>query len=236
MKYLRFFTMLLLCSVAAISHSAAITNGDFASCDYTGWNKLIDFDPDTGTSSDFEITSGDCAAKMNVDSQDTLAYLGNELSQTLDLSNSSSSPLQLSFDITVDSEFNSNDTFFVADYFVIALYDSVTELFYDETGGLGSLFEGDIDGAASYSKSFFLDASSFDSGDWSLVFQLNLGADDNEVTDFGASSMTIDNVTLNAVNTPSMLLLVLASMTLVFRRSLTFKSFTKFSLKNTTQL
>jgi len=229
MKYLRFFTMLLFCSFAAVSHGAAITNGDFATCDYTGWNTLIDFDPDTGTSSDFEITSGNCAAKMNVDSIDTFAIFGNELSQQLDLSNPSSSPLKLSFDITVDSEFNSNDTFFVADYFVIALFNT-------ETSDFRNLFEGSIDGAASYSRSYFLDSSLFNSSDWSLVFQLNLDFDSSGDTDFGASSMTIDNVTLNAVNAPSMLLLVLASMILVFRRSLTFKSFTQFSLKNTTQL
>ena len=189
----------LACCMTSQVMATAIINGDFATCDYTGWQ--TDTDGGLSASNDFTIvgSSPTCAASINVDYQDTEAFFANTLYQQLDFTAASNSTFMLTMDFMVDSELSSLDPDFIADYFIVALFHEL-DGFFDHTYNPGFLVaDTDINGSDSYSLSFNLANDFVNKTGWSLDFQLNLGADSFDDTDFGGSSLIINNVSLTEV-------------------------------------
>ena len=99
----------------------------------------------------------------------------------------------------VESELSSLDQEFIADYFIVGLFDGIGS-YYDHTGAMGYLVaDTDINGSDSFSLSFNLDNWFVNQTGWSLDFQVNLGADLDGFTDLGGSSLIISNVSLTEV-------------------------------------
>lgn len=201
MIFRKLMCLTLACFITSQAMASAIINGDFATCDYSGWQKDTDGFGDVSASDDFTMvgSSPNCAASINVDYQNTEAFLANTLYQQLDFSAANDSTFLLTMEFDVNSVFSDVDAGFIADYFVIGLFDGLGS-YYDETGALGFLVaDTDINGSDSYSLSFNLDNWFVNQTGWSLDFQLNLGADFDGNTDFGGSSLIINNVSLTEV-------------------------------------
>lgn len=203
--------LLTFCFIFASSIQANIINGDFATCDFTGWQKDTDGAGDTSTGGDFGIVNnaGDCSAAINVDRFDPAgdvfgtpidqAFFANTLFQELDFSAAASSTFLLEMDFSVDSELNSSDPFYIADYFSVGLHDGAGN-FFDETGGLGFLFDAtDIDGFESHVLSFEIDNSFVNQTGWLLEFQLGIGVDSFNLPDAFGSSLLLNSVSLTEV-------------------------------------
>jgi hypothetical protein len=208
MKLTTGLALLTLCMASSNTFGAAIVNGDFSSCDYSGWEKDSDAEGDVSTLNDFSMVNnaGNCSASLNVDHFNPAgdstgelldyAFFGNTLSQQLDFSGAAGSTFSLEIDFAVNSEITGNDFGFIADYFVIGLNDSDGN-YYDQTGGLGFLYAPtDIDGAFSQVLSFELDSSIVSQSDLSVYFQLNIGADDFGFSDAFGSTFLLNSVSL----------------------------------------
>lgn len=210
-------TLLLFGLVVGQSFAATIQNGDFQTCDYSGWSQFSDLDPVEPNDFTIANNAGDCSAVIAADASDAFT---NILFQDLDLSAQTDSALMLSFDFSVDSELTNQD-FGFADYFSIYLFDGFDLV--DNTGGLGAIFDNiDINGPASYVQSFMLDSSFNNALGWSLEFQVVSNFD------FAPAFLTINSVSLvevpaNAtpVSTPSIfaLLVLFIAFTASVRRS-----------------
>lgn len=171
-----------------------VTNGDFSECSFAGWEKDTDGVGELASGTDFQITGTEnCAAQVTVDSADTQAFFANTLYQNVDLM--ADTQYSLSFDLTVDSQLTDQDTGFVADYFIVGLGDG-SGAYYNENGILGSLLEADINGAQTYNFEVMLDDMLASWDMLTIEFQLLLGADASDQTDFGASFLQIDNVAI----------------------------------------
>jgi hypothetical protein len=211
MKLTTGIALLTICLASSNTFGAAIVNGDFASCDYSGWQKDTDGFGDVSAGNDFSIVNnaGDCSAAINVDRVNPAgdvtgtpideALFANTLFQGLDFTAAADSTFSLEIDFSVDSEKTSGSVAFIADYFLIGLNDGSGN-YYDQTGGLGFLFAPtDINGAFSQVLSFELDNSFVNQSGWFLDFQLNIGVDDNGFSDAFGSSFLINSVSLNEV-------------------------------------
>ena len=113
-------SFLMLCLPAA--NAVILENGDFSTCDFSGWERDTDGAGNYSLGNDFSIngTAPSCEAVINVDYTDTEAFFGNTLFQFLDFSSAGGGPLTLSMDIEVNSELTDTDNNFVADYFIIS--------------------------------------------------------------------------------------------------------------------
>jgi hypothetical protein len=211
MKLITGLTLLTLCLASSNTFGAAIVNGDFSSCDYSGWQKDTDGFGDVSLGNDFGMVNnaGDCSASVNVDHFDPAgdftgtpideAFFANTLYQELDFTAAADSTLSLEIDFSVDSEITSNDLAFISDYFLIGLNDGLGN-YYDQTGGLGFLYAPtDIDGAFSQVLSFELDNSFVNQGGWFLDFQLNIGVDIDGFSDAFGSTFLLNSVSLTEV-------------------------------------
>jgi hypothetical protein len=211
MKIIRFITLLTCGFLAIQTNASMITNGDFATGDFNGWSKDTDGFGDISTGNDFSITGtvGDYFAVIEVDAFNPPGdffgaplddvWFANTLYQELDLSGASDSTFLLSIDFSVDSEIDSSDLAFFADYFVIGLNDG-SGSYFNETGAAGFLFDPtNIDGALSYSLDFTLDNSFANQTGWFLDFQLAVGFDDFGFSDAFASTFILDSVSLTEV-------------------------------------
>jgi hypothetical protein len=193
MKKIIYLILFSTCLIGSSSFAAAIVNGDFSSCDYTGWQQEADFDAPIPGSNDFSIvgSSPNCAAQMNVDLGGPFdAFFYTALSQELDLSGAADSSFLLSLDFSVDSMMSSTDPDFIADYFYAGVSD-----------GLGNFMPGlfstaDVDGLVNYNLSFLLDSTFANLNNVFVEFDLYLGADIFGDTDFSGSSLTVDKVSL----------------------------------------
>jgi hypothetical protein len=220
MKIINVIALLACSFFATNSHANAIVNGDFATCDFTGWQQDTDFGAGS-FGNDFEIVGAptDCAAQLNVDYADTSAFFYNSIFQDLDLSVAAGSGLTLSFDWTFDGEEANYFPEDGRDYWQAAIGDGTGDLFGAD-GQLGFLYEGFDYDAQSFSAD--LNSSFFNQAGWSLEFQLLAGLDVN----FLGSFLQIDNVQLNSFQLPStsvpepatLLLLPLGMMGLYLRR------------------
>ncbi|GAA0370723.1 hypothetical protein GCM10009092_38790 [Bowmanella denitrificans] len=211
--------MLLGILASPQSLAALINNGDFASCDLSGWQ--TDTDGASGGANDFSIegSAPNCSAGIHVDAANTDVFFANTLYQALDFTGMGL--LKLSLDFSVDSELTSQDNGFVADYFAIGLGDGSGALF-DQFGLPGSLsLPTDINGAADFSLSWLIDASLLSQPNWTLEFQVLVGADSNGFTDLGRSSLLVHQVSLEALSNqvpePVSLILMLAGLLLLGR-------------------
>lgn len=208
MKLITGLSLLTLCLASTNTFGGAIVNGDFSSCNYSGWQKDTDGFGELSAGNDFGMVNnaGNCSATLNVDHFDPVgdatgvpldqAWFANTLFQELDLSGAADSTFSLQIDFAVDSESNSNEIGFIADYFLIGLNDGAGN-YYDQTGGLGFLYAPtDVDGAFSQVLSFELDNSFVNQGGWFLDFQLNVGVDDFGLTDAFGSTLFLNSVSL----------------------------------------
>lgn len=208
MKLTTGLTLLTLCIASSNTFGGAIVNGDFSSCDYSGWQKDTDGFGDVSVGNDFSIVNnaGDCSASINVDHFDPAgdftgspideAWFANTLFQELDFTGAADSTFSLEIDFAVNSEIDSNDFAFIADYFLVGLNDGNGN-YFDETGGLGFLnAPTDIDGAFSQVLSFELDNFFVNQGGWFLDFQLNIGVDDFGFSDAFGSTFLLNSVSL----------------------------------------
>ncbi|MBU3002479.1 PEP-CTERM sorting domain-containing protein [Paraglaciecola arctica] len=208
MKLITGLSLLTLCLASTNTFGGAIVNGDFSSCNYSGWQKDTDGFGELPAGNDFGMVNnaGNCSATLNVDHFDPAgdatgapldqAWFANTLFQELDLSGAADSTFSLQIDFAVDSESNSNEIGFIADYFLIGLNDGAGN-YYDQTGGLGFLYAPtDVDGAFSQVLSFELDNSFVNQGGWFLDFQLNVGVDDFSLTDAFGSTLFLNSVSL----------------------------------------
>ena len=188
--------LLLACASVSL-HAAMITNGDFAnSCNLNGWQ--TDTDGAAGGVNDFTIdgSAPNCRASINVDYDGIteVYYSGNTLYQSLDLSGNADSTFLLSMDFSVSSQITSNDQGFIADYFIVALFDGTD--YYNQNGDLGFLVSPtEINGDQQYNLSFELSSDFANQTNWSLDFQVLLGLEDFD-TDFFGSTLSISNVSL----------------------------------------
>lgn len=207
MKLTTGLTLLTLCLASSNTFGAAIVNGDFASCDYSGWEKDTDGFGDVSVGNDFSMVNNgtDCSASINVDHFDPAgdftgtaideAFFANTLFQGLDFTAAADSTFSLEIDFSVDSELGSS----IADYFLIGLNDGSGD-YYDQTGGLGFLYDPtDINGLFSQVLSFELDNSFVNQGGWFLDFQLNIGLDNFGFSDAFGSTFLLNSVSLTEV-------------------------------------
>ncbi|WP_018984152.1 hypothetical protein [Salinimonas chungwhensis] len=172
---------------------ASIVNGDFATCDFSGWQQDTDGLGAPGNTADFTIANdaGNCSANIMVDDMTTsTAFYANTLFTGLDLS-ASENDLTLSFDWT----FSGTDGDAQAgDYFSVYLSDGSGAPF-NAQGMPGYL----IDPVSSYGSDSFtavLDSSLYTMSNWTLEFQL---FDAFSPTDEPLMSvLNIDNVQLTA--------------------------------------
>lgn len=208
MKLITGLSLLTLCLASTNTFGGAIVNGDFSSCDYSGWQKDTDGFGELPSGNDFDMvnSAGNCSASINVEHFNPAgdftgtpldeAFFGNTLFQELDFTGATDSTFSLEIDFAVDSEIESTDLGFIADYFLIGLNDGAGN-YYDQTGGLGFLYAPtDIDGAFSQVLTFELDNSFVNQGGWFLDFQLNIGADDLGFSDAFGSTFALNSVSL----------------------------------------
>ncbi|WJG09198.1 hypothetical protein [Aliiglaciecola sp. LCG003] len=228
-------TIAVLALSSTHAFAAMISNGDFSSCDYSGWQKDTDGFGDISLGNDFAIdnNAGNCRAAINVDHFDPAgdlagapvdeAFFANTLFQQLDFSGSGTKGFTLEFSYAVSSELSSQDPLFIADYFLVGLNDGSGN-YFNQNGDLGFLIEPtEIDGQFAQTISFELDSSFANQTNWYLDFQLNIGTDINGLPDAFGSSLFIDDISLSEiggdvdVNEPAVMFLLAAGL-LGFRK------------------
>jgi len=198
-NYLVALLTLGLLATSAVQ-AASITNGDFQTCDFTGWQKDTDGFGDPGATADFAIAndSGNCSAQIRVDDfSTTTAFAANTLFTELDLSAKPDDQLRLSFDWNF---FGTDGDPLFGDFFQVGLGDGSGQLF-DAGGQPGTLLESPTTGTSSYGSGYFsayLDDSFFNQSGWFLEFSLNEGFASNSQP--LASTLDIDNVALTQVS------------------------------------
>jgi hypothetical protein len=204
---------ILVFTLAAFNTQAnLVNNGDFQTCDYSGWGKDTDGYGDVSAGNDFEIATsgGNCRAQINVDHFEPAgdpfgipvseAFFANTLFQELDFTGSAGSSFELTIGFEVGSDAGSQDPSFIADYFLFGLNDGLGN-YYDEAGNLGFLVgPTDIDGSFRDELTFQIDSEFLNQSGWFLDFQLNIGWDDQTgLSDAFGSSLFINNVDLTEV-------------------------------------
>jgi hypothetical protein len=191
-KELLSVVFVLLFSVNA--YSDIISNGDFQSCDFQGWQKDTDGFGDPGGTGDFGINnnSGDCSAVVSVDIlEGATAFNANTLFTALDLT-VASGDFQLSFDWDFSGL---DDGSLSADNFFVSLSNGTGTLF-NANGEHGHL----IEPTSSYDSGSFsviLDPSFYNQSNWTLDFTVQGGFNATSVS----SKLNIDNVFLTSVTT-----------------------------------
>lgn len=214
MKKKNIYLMLFSIAISLNATAGVIQNGDFSTCDYTGWQKDTDGAGDISLGNDFEIDGNPnpCRAALNVDYFDPVgdpfgspiseAWFANTLFQELDLTGNADSTWSLTIEYEVGSEGSSQDPLFVPDYFLFGLNDGFGN-YYDETGSLGFLLSPtDIDGPYTDFLTFELDRSFTNAAGWFLDFQLNVGVDGTGWPDGYGSTLYVNDVTLTEIQAP----------------------------------
>lgn len=211
MKKITTLVALTLGLTCAHGQAAMLTNGDFSTCDFTGWEKDTDGFGDVSMANDFAIVTdgADCHGAINVDYYEpagdpfgmplTEAFFANTLFQALDFTAAMDSTFRLNIDFYVDSELTSTDPLFAADYFLIGLNDGSGSYF--DASGIPGFIVGptDIDGFSSQSLSVELDNTFANQDGWFLDFQLNIGVDDFGFNDAFGSQFVLQSVSLEEV-------------------------------------
>ncbi|MCW8092182.1 hypothetical protein [Alteromonas sp. ASW11-130] len=204
----KLFTALFISGLTIHANAASILNGDFETCDFTGWNLASTDNPIPTGDFTMSNTPNGCAATVKIDASLAIA---NILYQEVDFSVAADSALRLTLDFSVDTTQPRLDIG-TADYFDIYFNDGAGNL-YDHTGELGGMYNSmDITGADSFRHSFRLDEMFNNHTGWFLEFQINSNFDEL------ASSITINEVQLfdvSNVDTPPTLPLLLSGLLLL---------------------
>lgn len=211
-------TLLLSLGLSTFSQAALIANGDFQTCDLTGWQRDTDGNGDPGATTDFSVlnNAGQCAAQIRVDDGSSAsAFWANSLFQELDLSAAVGDILTLSFDW--DFAGTDGDPWF-GDYFSVFL-SNVSGDPYGADGTLGYL----LDPSSEYGTgqlSVMLDARLYNQTGWTLNFVLEDALSPTQ--DILFSTLNIDNASISvassSVDAPATLSLSLLALLLFARR------------------
>lgn len=206
--YTRLLAATVLLTMTTMSHAAMITNGDFQTCDFTGWNLDTDGLGDPGPTNDFAIEDigGACRAQLNVDDGATTSvFFANTLSTLLDLSANPGESILLSFDWVFSGTDGDPD---FGDFFSVFLDNGVDNPL-DENGEAGFLIPA-TSGYGGGSFSVELGSNLNNLTGWSLNFVLE---DAVNPLGFFNSTLAIDNVSLtagaSAVSEPQAAVLIL---------------------------
>lgn len=194
-------------------NATPLINGNFATCDYSGWGKDTDGAGDISSGNDFVIDNSNstCRAAINVDYFEPAgdpfgtpvseAFFANTLWQDLDLAADEDSSLELTISFEVTTQGSLNAPFFAADYFFIGLFNGID--YFDASGNVGFLVAPtDITEGNFQQVTYSLADSFLNSNGWSLDFQLLPGWDDDEqspsygFTDALGSTLFINSVEL----------------------------------------
>ena len=198
------------------AQAAFFTNGNFETCDLSGWQTDTDGGP--ANSDDFAIAESDngCSAVIYADRSDAFV---NTLYQPIDFTTDENAQLVLQYDFSVTSAVDDQPPL-TADYFTIGFGDG-SGLLYNAGGELGSLFgQPDINGLMNYTGDILLDGSFNNQQGWTLEIQLFSNFD------FEQASMTINSFSIQAtdnqinVPAPATLPLILCAFGLIGRRAL----------------
>ncbi|MFK5948321.1 MAG: PEP-CTERM sorting domain-containing protein [Methylococcales bacterium] len=208
MKLLKTAVFAIACLASLNTQAGMIQNGDFQTCDFSGWNKDTDGAGDISTGNDFYIdgAGSSCRAAIEVDYFDPAGdpfgfplddvWFANTIYQELDLSGAAGSTFQLNIGFEVGSEAGAQDPFFIPDYFLIGLNDGFGN-YYGADASLGFLLSPtDIDGSYRDYLTFDLDNSFTNTTGWFLDFQLNVGVDDTGWPDAYGSTLYVNDVSL----------------------------------------
>lgn len=240
MKLVTTLSFAALLTLSANASANLISNGDFSTCDFTGWNKDTDGFGDISYGNDFEIDSarGGCRAAINVDYFDPIgdpfgipvseAWFANTLFQELDFTGNTDSTFELTISYEASAEGGYTEPSFIPDYFLIGLNDGAGN-YYNENGNLGFLIgPTDIDGAFRNEVTFNIDSSFANQTGWFLDFQVDIGWDgDTGYSDAFGSTLYINSVEMAEVVTetkrvtspPTLyLLLIVLAGAIKFRR------------------
>jgi hypothetical protein len=223
----RSLTILILVFLFSANSHASLINGDFQTCDLTGFETDSDglvpgFDSDFSVIED--ITTGNCVAQIQIDLFDpatfdpiTQAFFANTLFTELDLTANSGFGLNLAFDYNFFGEEDGVTT--GRDNFLVAFGDGTGD-FFGADGQLGSIFESADYGSGTFST--VIGASLLNQSGFSLEFQLLAGDDIN----FLGSTLQIDNIILSSfeldatdVPAPTMLTLFVLGLFGIRRKS-----------------
>ena len=214
---LQLFATILMATTSIAN--ANIINGDFQTCDLTGWNTDSATLGSPGYDTDFNVVdlgAGNCAAEIGIDLFTTQEFIANTLFTDLDLTVADGFGLNLSFDYIFGGE--EQGVQFGRDNWFAALGDGSGD-YFDENGNLGTLFSSEEYGAGTVNLD--LTSALNNLSGWTLEFQLVAGFDVN----FLGSLLTIDNVQLTtfqlpgqAIPEPSALLLMFAGLAGLFVR------------------
>ncbi|MCV2884548.1 hypothetical protein OE749_07565 [Aestuariibacter sp. AA17] len=217
--------MMVVISSFARVEANMITNGDFANCQFLGWQ--TDTDGNVGSDADFSMVNqnGNCAAQIRADYDDTDVFFANTLYQSLHFTSAPDTGFLLRMELDALSASTQSDAGFIADMFFVAINDGQGHLM-DGSGNAGFLLAPtEINGARSYDIAFWLSPLFAVSSNWYLDIQLLIGTDVNGLSDFSGSTLRIDNVSLTPfrqISAPSCMGILLLSG-LVFARFLLSK-------------
>ena len=220
-----FFPLALAVAPAALAVS--LTNGDFATGDFTGWTRDTDGGP--GGSPDFSVvgSTGAYAARLEADywsdpgnttsNPRNSVLFANTLVQELDTALSPGAAMRLTFDWLFTGEDGDPAS---GDTFSVALNDGQGNL-YGADGLLGFLIDPSrLYGNGTYSA--VLDRTRFgDQANWFLEVQLGVGVDTTGQPNGYGSTVQFSNASLTQfydAPTPAPLALVLLGLPLLARR------------------
>ncbi|WP_240920022.1 hypothetical protein [Paraglaciecola sp. 20A4] len=211
-------TLIFLCLLlAAHAQAALVTNGNFQSCDFTGWANYTDGMNHTDPNADFAIinNAGACQGQINIDvASGASAFYANTLSTEMDFTSGSNAHLWLSFD-WLFSGFDDGSS--LADVFFVNFTNNLGDITGADASPGFLLGPTSTYGAGTYSV--MLDNRFINQSGWFLDFNLEGGF----TPDSFSSTLLIDNVTLRSIPTnvpvPPMLALILLGAAALFKRS-----------------
>ncbi len=201
-----YLALMLLCSSV---QAALITNGDFQTCDLTGWSMDTDGFGEPSNTINFSIgentSTGNCAAQIGMAQLDSNFGFANTLFTTIHLSNVAT----LSFDWIFEGADLEDD---FSDFFAVSLTDGSDRHILFENGQYD-------DGAFATQIDTTYDG-------WFLDFTLNGGFNFDPVQTSFSSLLTLDNISLTTaeVPEPSVLFLMFSGLlTLLLKRKRAFR-------------
>ena len=199
-----FTIFLVLLTISTDSRSNIINNGDFGRCDYSYWDREVDFATTDNSNNEFQhhFKGGGCHAVLRSDYTDTQTDQIVSLQQSFLFT--AGSVFDLSFDLASLTEaIAPNGSMInedIPESVDIGLRYSGT--LYNEQAAIGPivtnwrLFEDTEFQRFSYE----LNADDFleiHSGEWQIVFNLERGKVNGGLSDQAGSSLLIDNITIS---------------------------------------
>lgn len=199
-----FTIFVVLLTISTDTKSNIIKNGDFNSCDYSHWEREVDFATADNSNYEFQQRPKDsgCYAVLRSDYADTQTDRFVGLQQSFLFT--AGSIFDLSFDLaSLTDAIAPNGPVIDEDiYESVNIGLSYRGLLYNEQATIGPLVKNwrIFEDSEFQSFSYELNADDFlqiHSGEWQLVFNLERGKLNGGFSDQAGSSLLIDNVAIN---------------------------------------